>query len=339
MSKFAKISLPILALITAIAVVFIWPKKATAPLNQNSKPIPVKTTLFFGGDIMLSRNVAARMYEANDYTLPYTNIKDETTKADIAFANLESPFNDRGDHSVEGSLIFNADPLFLPALVNAGFDILSTANNHTLDQGTAGLNYTYNNLKLNNVIPVGTMIDCHTGSIITKNNITFGFLAYSYTAYNDGGKIPDNRVCDANDLVQVAADIQALRSKVDQLYVSVHMGVEYTRTPNETGVKFAHTAIDSGADFIIGHHPHWIQTIEQYNGKWIFYSLGNFIFDQMFSQDTREGLAVKVFYDDKKMSKIELKPLIIENFCCPRWTNEEETKNILQKLNLTSTIL
>src|SRR4051812_31695319 len=90
------------------------------------------TTLFFGGDIMLSRNVAANIYKTQDYSLPFRNIADQIKSTDIAFANLESPFNDHGDHSVEGSLVFNADPKSVEGLKLAGFDILSTANNHSL---------------------------------------------------------------------------------------------------------------------------------------------------------------------------------------------------------------
>jgi poly-gamma-glutamate capsule biosynthesis protein CapA/YwtB (metallophosphatase superfamily) len=332
-----------LVLIVGLTILLFKPRAIPTSINPSVSPTnynpPTTTSLFFAGDIMLSRNVIGKVYAANDYNLPFDGIKDETSNADIAFANLESPFRDGGDHSIEGSLVFNADPKAIEGLQSAGFDIVSTANNHTFDQGLTWLQYTYDYLKQNNIIPIGTTTDCHNGEIITRNDIKFGFLAYSYTAYNDGGKTPDARVCDANDLTQVASDIHQLRSSVDQLFVSVHMGIEYTRTPNEFGVKFAHNAIDAGADFIIGHHPHWIQTIEQYQGKWIFYSLGNFIFDQMWSQDTREGLAVKINFTDKKLSNIELKPVIIDNYCCPRWANELETKSILKKIDLTSPIL
>src|SRR6185503_18808252 len=108
------------------------------------------TTLFFAGDIMLSRNVAGAIYKSNDYTLPFQKISDVTKTADIAFGNLESPFNDQGDHSIEGSLNFNADPKSIDGLKYAGFDVLSTANNHAFDQGTEGLDFTINLLKQNN---------------------------------------------------------------------------------------------------------------------------------------------------------------------------------------------
>src|SRR5262249_37738983 len=135
--------------------------------------------------------------------------------ADISFANLESPFNDSGNHSVPGSLVFNADPKAVEGLKFAGFDILSTANNHAFDQGQYGIRYTLDHLKQNGILPLGTGDDCHAGQIITKNNLRFGFLGYSYTALNDGGKTTDPLVCDANDLKQLKTDIANLRPKVD----------------------------------------------------------------------------------------------------------------------------
>ena len=321
-----------------VGVFFIWSNSPT-PLNfaTGVKHEPKTTTLFFGGDIMLSRNVAAKIYAANNNSLPFANIKDQISAASIAFANLESPFSDKGNHSVEGSLVFNADPKFITGLQDAGFDILSTANNHTLDQGQYGLNYTYNWLKTHNIIPIGTESSCHSGTIITKNNIRFGFLAYSYTAINNGKNTTDPSVCDANNLKKVAEDIENLRPKVDYLVVSTHMGVEYTRTPTDAQTAFAHNAVDSGADLVIGNHPHWIQPIEQYKGKWIFYAMGNLVFDQMWSVDTTQGLTATVTFKDKTLDSITVKPLIIENYCCPRWATDDETKTILGKINLTST--
>lgn len=315
------------------------------PLNVNiptyNPPVhtPKKlTSLFFAGDIMLSRNVGTKIVEANDVNLPYMNVKDVIESADISFANLESPFNDQGPRVTEG-LVFKAEPKTVTGLVNAGFDILSTANNHAYDQGKYGIEYTVNWLKQNGIDPLGTGTSCHDGRIEEANGIKFGYLGYSYTAHNDGGKVPDPIVCDWTNTEQVVKDIQTLKPQVDFLIVSAHMGTEYHRTPNDSDVAGAHAAIDAGADLFIGHHPHWIQTTEQYKGKYIFYSLGNFVFDQMWSQDTKEGLAVSVLLDEKNISRIKLMPVVIENFCCPRWATDDETKTILNKINLTEPVL
>lgn len=322
----------LLAVLAGATMLFALPKthsEIITKVNHQEKT----TTLFFAGDIMLSRNVEAKMAAANDYTLPFQKIADTIAQADISFANLESPFKDSGKHYIDGSLVFNANPKSIEGLKLSGFDILSTANNHSFDQGQAGIEYTKKWLAENGITPIGTGDNCHQGQIITKNMMTFGFLAYSYAAYNDGGKKPDPLVCDANDLAQVAKDIRSLRPQVDYLIVSSHMGIEYTRTPSPFAVNFAHNAVDAGADLIIGNHPHWVQTIEQYQNKWIFYAMGNLVFDQMWSLDTRQGLTATLNFKNKSLTSIELKPVMIDDFCCARWADDAETKTILTKIN------
>ena len=331
-----------------IVVIFLKPKNAIAPINEfASKQLnadETQTTLFFAGDIMLSRNVAGKIYSTNDFTLPFKNVKDVTSSADIAFANLESPFLDSGNHSVQNSLIFNADPKSIAGLNYSGFDILSTANNHAFDQGIKGIEYTIKLLKDHGIIPVGTFAPNEafdpSQNVISKNKIAYGFLSYSYSGLNDGGKTAKQEVADFNDLDKLKQDIISMRGHyADVVIVNMHAGVEYTRQPAQKQIDFAHAAIDAGADLVIGEHPHWIQTVEQYKGKWIFYSLGNFVFDQMWSQETREGLTLVVTYDKEQIKKIELKPVVIDDYCCPRWANQEETLSILKKINLTSSVI
>jgi poly-gamma-glutamate capsule biosynthesis protein CapA/YwtB (metallophosphatase superfamily) len=321
---------------TALAMnKFINPEKINTtlpPIYEMEEQKPVETKLFFAGDIMLSRNVGTKIFEANNPNLPYINVRNWIRNADLAFANLESPFNDEGARVTQG-LVFKAEPGTVMGLKEAGFDVLSTANNHTMDQGKDGLNYTMTWLSANGMESVGTGADCHDGLVREINGIKFGFLAYSYTAYNDGGKIPDPIVCNWNETKKIAEDIRALKLKADFVIVSSHMGTEYKRAPDQANAIAARAATDAGADLVIGHHPHWVQTIEEYRGKYIFYSLGNFVFDQMWSEDTKEGLAVEVLFKDKNLSRITLLPVVIDNFCCPSPADETKTKEILAKIN------
>jgi poly-gamma-glutamate synthesis protein (capsule biosynthesis protein) len=280
---------------------------------------------------MLSRNVAGKIIEANDPTLPFINIVEVIKNADISFANLESPFLDKPPYAQQG-LVFKADPKTVEGIKFAGFDILSTANNHGLDQGRAGVEFTLKHLADHGLVAVGSGLDCPEGKIIEKNGIKFGFLAYSYAAYNDGTRRTDPLICHW-EKSQIQRDAARLKPKVDFLIVSFHAGTEYKRLPDQENIILARAAIDAGADMIVGHHPHWIQTIEQYKEKWIFYSLGNFVFDQMWSQETREGLAVLATFKDKNLDKIELRPVLIDNFCCPRWALSVEAAEILKKIN------
>ncbi len=350
-------SLGAVIVIVIVIVLLKIPHKAIAPTTTYNLSPTTSTTLFFAGDIMLSRNVEDKMAEAADYTLPFQKVAVEIKKSDIAFANLESPFNDSGRHFIPNSLVFNADPQAVAGLNFAGFDVLSTANNHALDQGTKGLDLTIDTLMHNGIIPTGTTKT--NGQpilpVIKKNNILFGFLSYSYAAKNDGGQSISPLVNNLENLTQLKQDIWGMKGhNADVVIVTMHAGTEYTRTPTQSQIDFAHAAIDDGADMVVGEHPHWIQTIEQYKGKWIFYSLGNFVFDQMWSQETREGLTLLVTYqnqhipdpngqtagEDKiEITKIELKPVIIEDYSTPRWAKPDETAAILEKLGLTDSIL
>lgn len=104
------------------------------------------------------------------------------------------------------------------------------------------------------------------------------------------------------------------------MIVSFHWGDEYTAEPNSRQRFLAHLAIDSGTDLIIGNHPHWVQTKEIYQGKLINYALGNFIFDQMWSDETRKGtLGWYVIEKDKGLVKTKYYPVLIENYSQPRF--------------------
>ncbi|MBI4049448.1 MAG: CapA family protein [Candidatus Doudnabacteria bacterium] len=338
------ILLSLIVIVIVILTVLPKTKKAQAPTDyQSTTTYNLKpTTLFFAGDIMLSRNVHDKMADNSDFSLPFQNVKNEINAADISFANLESPFNDKGLHFVPNSLVFNADPQSVAGLKAAGFDVLSTANNHALDQGLKGLNFTIDHLVDNGIIPTGTSRSEGDAvlPVIKSQDILYGFLSYTYSALNDGGQSSSPYVDTMGDLKSLQQDIWAHRGHTaDVIIVSMHAGTEYTRTPTEQQIAFAHAAIDAGAEMVIGHHPHWIQSVEQYKGKWIFYSLGNFVFDQMWSAETREGLTITMTMTDDHITKIELRPVIIENYCCPRWANEEESLAILKKINLTSSIL
>lgn len=333
----------IIATAAVLTLIFVLAKKTEKSELPEGLPQPVAeqaktTTLFFAGDIMLSRNVANKLIEARDYTLPFGRTADIIRDADISFANLESPFLDKLPFAQQG-LVFKADPQTINGLLEAGFDVLATANNHAFDQGLAGVNFTIIHLKSRGIIPIGTGPDCHEGAVFEKNGLKFGFLAYSYAAYNDAGKQPSSWVCDWKDMAKVALDIKTLKPKVDFLIVSTHTGTEYQRSPDDIDAQRARGAVDAGADLVVGHHPHWVQTIEQYRGKWIFYSLGNFVFDQMWSTDTREGLTLLATFKNQELSNIALHPVIIDDYCCPRWANETESLTILNKINLTSGIL
>jgi poly-gamma-glutamate synthesis protein (capsule biosynthesis protein) len=246
---------------------------------------------------MLSRGVRAQILAAKDPSLPFRKVAPLTAAADITFLNLESPFSDKGPYHATG-LIFHAAPEMVAGLELAGVDVASTANNHARDCGAHGVEFTLAWLRSHEILPVGsadTESAAHAGVVLNRQGVRFGFLGYTYDQKNGNWKEVDPRIAMA-DGPAMDADVRRLRPNCDVLIVSMHHGIEYQTKPNREQMAFAHAAIDAGADLVIGHHPHVIQPREVYRGKPIYYSLGNFIFDQFQRQATQRGEMVEISF-------------------------------------------
>ncbi|MGW8179585.1 MAG: CapA family protein [bacterium] len=290
------------------------------------------------GDILLSRNVGKKIDITDNPGVPFENVKQYLATADIAFGNLESPIGP-GTVPIVRGVVFKCLTRYVPGLVEAGFDVLSTANNHALDQGTDNVEFTVNYLESHKILAVGSRrIGDQTsfGRVIRRKGVAVGFLAYSYAAYNDGGARQSPLIATWHDREQVIEEISQLKEEVDILFVSIHAGGEYRRKPEKQKTEFAREAIDAGADAVIGHHPHWIQPVEIYRGKPIFYSLGNFVFDQGDSVETSQGLMVEFRIKNRQMESTRLLPVAIERYCCPTVADSETKKDILAKIGLDS---
>jgi poly-gamma-glutamate synthesis protein (capsule biosynthesis protein) len=258
--------------------------------------------------------------------------------ADIAFGNLESPIV-AGEIPIRRGLVFRCLTRYVPGLVNAGFDVLSTANNHAFDQGREGIEYTLDYLDSQNIVAVGTRKrndQTGFGRLVERKGVVVGFLAYSYAAFNDGGTNQDPQVATWHDWEGVLEEIGRLKEKAEILFVSIHAGGEYRRQPERRKKEFARAAIDAGADAVLGHHPHWVQPVEIYRGKPIFYSLGNFVFDQGHTWETSQGLMVEFRIKKRKIESARLLPVSIERFCCPRIADKETKNELLARIGMDS---
>jgi poly-gamma-glutamate synthesis protein (capsule biosynthesis protein) len=265
------------------------------------------------GDIMLSRTVDARMDRwGRDY--PFRKTAAFLDSADIAFGNLETPII-AGPPVKSGEMSFHADPGVEEDLAASGFDVLSLANNHTPNRGEAGLERTEELLKSAGIAFAGAgMGDDIAPAVIESKGVRFAFLAYTDPALVpvSYGASDGRRGTVFMDLGVMIKDVAAARRDADVVIVSMHAGIEYRAKPDSKQVEFAHAAIDAGADLVIGHHPHVVQPIERYKGGLIFYSLGNFIFDQDWSRETLDGLAVRLVFDGASLSRAELFPVSID---------------------------
>ena len=255
-----------------------------------------KVSILAFGDMMLDRTVLAKTQKIGDYNFPFAKIDNFLETADLKFANLEGPMtNFESVSNGNTRMRFTVAPEFLPILKQR-FNILSLANNHMLDFGENGYEQTKNYLFDAGINSFGSYNNQpeNLSTIVEKNNIEIGWIGYHGLV--DGG------------LEDALKEIERIRPEVDFLIIVPHWGAEYKKVPADSTIEKARQFIDAGADLVLGGHPHVVQTVEEYKGEMIFYSLGNFIFDQYFSQDTMEGLAVEILIEKSdNQIKVEYK--------------------------------
>lgn len=278
-------------------------KYDTSGKLDDSKPI----TLLFVGDIMLSRHIGDIMARNNDWRYPFLEIADFLKNADITFGNLEGPISARGT-KVGSIYSFRADPRAIEGLLYAGFDVLSIANNHIWDYGADAVWDTISALEKANISVVGggeNYTEAHQPLIKNIGGTKIAFLAYTNLISPSVGSKTAKPAIAYLDTDQAVADVKEARKKADLIVVSLHWGNEYETIQNLNQEKVARALIDAGAQLIIGHHPHVVQPVAEYGGGYIAYSLGNFVFDQNFSADTKKGLMLKIIIKDNQIISVE----------------------------------
>lgn len=247
--------------------------------------------LVAGGDVMLGRNLVAPL-DAYGPGYPFARVRQILDSADIAFANLESPVTDcplpfpRAHH-------FPAPPRRALSLQRAGFDVVSLANNHALDCGSAGLVDTAAQLRALNIAGIGIDRDGWREVCVPVPGRTVCFLAFSQAvdpAWHDAKGARYLRLDDTS-----LDRIRDARSRADIVVVSLHWGVENGQRRDAGQVTLARRMIDAGAMVVLGHGSHTAQEIEPYRHGLIVYSLGNLLFDQY----GREGSLVTIRIDDR----------------------------------------
>ena len=254
--------------------------------------------IILAGDVMLGRTVMTKSLDTGNVGYPFENIAAYFARGDLAFVNLENPITEGCRRHYDG-LIFCATPDMLMGLTRSGIDIVNLANNHTLNYGKSGLDETRSHLKNAGIDHTGF------GSVVTRkiNGTSVGFLGFDFLSQ-----------APTEDDYSLIADTNA---KVDILIVGVHWGEEYTPRPRDDQREWARKMVSSGADAIAGHHPHWVQEMEYINDVPVFYSLGNLVFDQMWSDRTRRGLVVKLVFQDGKLVNEERRETFMENWAQP----------------------
>jgi hypothetical protein len=300
-------------------------------------------TLFAGGDILLDRGVYQTIRirgkgadfpfdggtaEITGHTccssfgweVPITRrtggegaMRHLISSADIAVANFENPAPNVSSYHTSG-IRFTADPRLIPGLVKAGIDYVSIANNHIGDAGDLGILQTIANLKKRGLKYSGAGKDLAAArkpAILEAGGTTVAILGYDAIAkaYYAG---PDEIGSSQLSLKRAKVDIKKARAAgADLVIVFPHWGVEYRNKPFQAQQELARAIIDAGADMIIGNHAHWVGAVEIYKGKPIWYALGNFVFDQTWSEPTMEGITLELTFQGASLRQIRMRPHII----------------------------
>ena len=273
------------------ALYFIAPQQ-----ESEAAPIPVSSwsswfdmsheaRLLFVGDMMFDRYVR-QMANQHGYDHIFSEVRDVFSEYDLVMGNLEGPITLHPSLSTgtkpgdPTNMVFTFSSDVPEALRRAGVDAVSLANNHILDFGSQGFSLTTRFLEEEGIIWVGNPHEKKGNvSYLRYNGITVALIAHNQFL--------------GLGLASTVEDIRAAENQADVVVVFSHWGDEYVKTPSLYVISTAHTFVDAGADIVIGAHPHVVQPYEMYSGKRIYYSLGNFIFDQYWNRDVRCGVAVE----------------------------------------------
>lgn len=293
-----------------------------SPDHSWTKQLPAEQTLTLitTGDVIPARTVNYKMTIYNDFTHPFLKTANLLRQADLTLINLEAPLIKNCPVTNEG-MVFCGNQKFLEGLQSAGIDVANLANNHTFNWGAAGIQQTIDLLENNHILTCGFPLN-HLTIKKHKNNIIIGFLGWN--------------LLEEIDTHQILDTIKQAKTQVDLLIISAHWGAEYQTFPAPSTQDLAHKIIEAGADLIVGNHPHWIQPVEIYQNKIIFYAHGNFIFDQEWSPETKTGFVAQTTFYQKQIVDVQILPIFISDYNQPELVTGEAKEAILQQLKTVS---
>ncbi len=285
----------LIILILIIIVVIIFKNqneknvdKSKSEVNSTVEPEEPKTkklSLFAVGDVLIHESVYKDAYDSSNDTYNFhkmfTEVEPIIKKYDLKFCNQESIIGGSA-LGISGYPSFNSPDEIGDEIVNLGFNLISLANNHALDKGEDAILYSNSYWSTKDVNTAGSytsMEDRNRVRVYEKNGIKYAFLAYT-TSLN-GNALKKDYLVNMYSAEKAKNDIEAIKSQVDVIIVSMHWGEEYSNTPNSSQKQIAEYLSSLGVNLIIGHHPHVVQPVEYINNTLVIYSLGNFISNQL----------------------------------------------------------
>ncbi len=278
-------------------------------------------TLIATGDVIPARMTNFKtMVQYKDPKWTFAKTAEFLRSGDITLIDLEAPLLADCPVRKEG-MIFCGHSDFVSGLTFAGVDVASLANNHTGNFGERGLASTDQTLRSAGIIPFGIK----NPKYLTAKGKTLAFLGYNDIPWSQ--PVPEEV-----DIARMEREIKEADKGADIIIVEFHWGTEYVTPPEERQRELGQLAIDFGADLIIGNHPHWIKPIEFYQGKLITYGHGNFIFDQEWSQKTKEGVVGKYTFYEGELVDVEYFPIEIVDFGQPYFLEGAKKLQILTEM-------
>lgn len=271
------------------------------PKEEPVKEEPVKEDellIHFAGDTMFSGRVAEKL-QIEGFEYPFVHIHEFLQNDDLSVLNLESPITTGGISAEDKQYVFESSPDITPYMAKAGIDVVNLANNHILDKGTDGLLDTFSHLDNHGIAYIGAGKNKKTAYspvYIERKGVKIALLGFSRVLPKmdwAAGRFSAGVAEMYNPKLAIEA-VEEARKEADLVFVMTHWGKERVTKLEKHQTELAHALVDAGADLVIGSHPHVLQGIEHYKGKWIAYSLGNFIFTKSTTVETWETAMLEV---------------------------------------------
>jgi poly-gamma-glutamate synthesis protein (capsule biosynthesis protein) len=307
----------IFLILVAALLFFFAPRVASISLTGERNG---DERMLFVGDVMLARNVE-RLMRSEGPHYPFRGVRDLFAEYAAVVGNFEASIPEKHVPTPMMTFRFSVDQALTPVLRDVGFTDFSLANNHAYDHGVEG--------------------HAHTRAVLGELGIASGGNPNTTTPDEllfrtvDGVRVaivPVNATYKMPSIDSLEDVFARARAESDMQVLYIHWGTEYELSANSAQRTFAHGAIDHGIDAVIGHHPHVVQNIEVYRGAPIFYSLGNFIFDQYWESNVREGLAISLSFDDTDVYYDLIPVTSSDTKSAPRPMNRTERTAFLDEL-------
>jgi len=326
--KVGKKRLAAAAIVAAIAVVTY----AFSFNHKIARFFSHELVISIAGDIMLDRGVAGQISQ-NGALYPFENVIGVFTEDDITIANLECPLT-AAEVQMTKEIVFKADPKSVDTLKSAGFDALMLANNHAMDYLPVGLADTMTALDSAGLYYAGAG---DPGEIkpcfIRRNGIRVGIISYSLFPPDTINELsgPDIAYVREGHLDDMQSEVASAAAQCDFLIVYYHWGIEYRHDVSDIQIEIAHAAVDSGASAVIGTHPHVLQGRETYKGAPVYYSIGNFVFDNQIPDGTDETVILQFTVGKNGLLDVRELPVVINN-CQPQFPDAQKAAEIITNL-------